>query len=128
MQIGKSRTTKELWRLGIPSIKIQKASKDLQMGGILFPKIWGKLFEDEDLKTMENQRLDQGNKWYAPRACKLLYSHAPRAFVMSPRACKNVGRNCLFMLPCWAKPTVLAQIQVETLTIITSLPHSEFQV
>ena len=32
-------------------MKIQEASEDLQMGGILFPKFQGKLFEDEDLKT-----------------------------------------------------------------------------
>jgi len=35
-------------------IKIQEASEDLQMGGILFPKYKGKLFEDKDLKTMKN--------------------------------------------------------------------------
>jgi len=38
-------------------IKIQDASEDLQMEGILFPKYRGKLFEDEDLRTTENQRL-----------------------------------------------------------------------
>jgi hypothetical protein len=40
-------------------MKIQEAIEDLQMGGILFPKFRGKLFEDEDLKTMENRRLGQ---------------------------------------------------------------------
>jgi len=51
MQIGKSRTNEELWRFRITRMKIQEASEDLQMGGILFPKFQGKLFEDENLKT-----------------------------------------------------------------------------
>jgi len=38
-------------------IKIQKASEDLQMGGILFPMYRGKLLEDEALKMTENRRL-----------------------------------------------------------------------
>jgi len=37
-------------------MKIQEASEDLQVGGILFPKYRGNLFEDEDLKTTGNQR------------------------------------------------------------------------
>ena len=37
-------------------IKIQEASEDLQVGGILFSKYRGKLFEEEDLKTIENRR------------------------------------------------------------------------
>jgi len=40
------------------------------MGGILFPKFQGMLFEDEDLKTTKNQRLGLGNKCFAPRAWK----------------------------------------------------------
>jgi len=36
---------------------IQEASENLQVGVILFPKYRRKLFEDEDLKTTENQRL-----------------------------------------------------------------------
>jgi len=51
-------------------MKIQEASKDLQMGRILFPKCRGKLFEDEDLKTTENQRLNPGYRHHAPRAWK----------------------------------------------------------
>jgi len=27
----------------------------------------------------------------------------------APRACKNVGLTCLFLLPCWVKPTLLTQ-------------------
>jgi len=47
-------------------MKIQEASKDIQMGGILFPKFRGKLFED--LKTTENWRLGPGNRPHAPSA------------------------------------------------------------
>jgi len=49
-------------------MKIQEALEDLQMGGIMFPKYRGKLFEDEDLKTTENRRLSPGNRLHAPRA------------------------------------------------------------
>jgi len=31
-------------------MKIQEASEDLQLGGIMFPKFGGKIYEDEDLK------------------------------------------------------------------------------
>jgi len=48
--------------------KIQEASKDLQMGGIMFPKYRGKLFEDKDLKTTENRRLGSKERQNAPRA------------------------------------------------------------
>jgi len=51
-------------------IKIQEVSKDLQMGGILFPKYRGKLFEDEDLKTTENRRFAPEEIHHAPRAWK----------------------------------------------------------
>jgi len=47
-------------------INIQEASEDLEMGGILFPKKRGKLFEDEDLKTMENQRLGPEERQNVP--------------------------------------------------------------
>jgi len=40
------------------------------MGGILFPKYRGKLCEDEDLKTTENQRLGPEERHNAPRAWK----------------------------------------------------------
>jgi len=50
-------------------IKIQEASEDLQMGGIMFPKYRGKLFEDEDLKMTENRRLGPEGRHNAPRAC-----------------------------------------------------------
>jgi len=43
-------------------MKIQEASEDLRMGGILFPRFRGKLFENEDLKTTENRRLGPGNR------------------------------------------------------------------
>jgi len=49
-------------------IKIQEASEDLQMGGIMFPKYRGKLFEDEDLKTMEKRRLSLEERQNAPKA------------------------------------------------------------
>jgi hypothetical protein len=117
-------------------IKIQKPSEDLQVGGILFPKDRGKLFEDEDLKTTENRRLSPEGRQNAPRAFEICLGHypyawgmhwgmhyAPHASVMC-RACKNSGRNCLFLLRFWIKFALLAQTQVETLTINTSLPHS----
>jgi hypothetical protein len=49
-------------------MKIQEALDDLQMGEILFPKYRGKLFEDEDLKTTENWRLDSEEGQNVPRA------------------------------------------------------------
>jgi hypothetical protein len=73
-----------------------------------------------------------------------LTSHAPREFSMRlehalslslmrlghficARACKKSGHNCLFLLPLWVKKlALLAQTQVETLTINTILPHLEF--
>jgi len=65
-------------------------------------------------------------------SCTYGISHAPRACIGSanyvPRACKKLGRSCLFLLPFWVKPTLLAQTQVETLTINTDLPHSKFLV
>jgi len=88
MQIGKSRTTEELWRFKRPRIKIQEASKDLQMGGIFFPKYRGKLFEDEDLKTTENQRLRQEETHNAPRAFTMRLGNA-RKMHYAPRACKK---------------------------------------
>ena len=64
--------------------KIQEASKDLQMGGIMFPKYRDKLFEDEDIKTTENRRLGPEERQNACRAFEKflghdLESHAPRA-------------------------------------------------
>jgi len=49
-------------------IKIQETSKDLQMGGIMFPKYRGELFEDEDLKTTKNWRLGPDGRHNAHRA------------------------------------------------------------
>jgi len=40
------------------------------MGGILFPKYRDKLFEEEDVKTTENQRLGLKGRHHAPRAWK----------------------------------------------------------
>jgi len=57
-------------------IKIHEASEDLQMGGILFPKYQGKLFEDEDLKTTENRRSGPENIHHAPRAFTMRLGHA----------------------------------------------------
>jgi len=65
-------------------IKIQEVSKDLQMGRILFQKYRGKLFEDEDRKMSENQRLGPEERQNAPRAWKNAWGmnlaiHVPRA-------------------------------------------------
>jgi len=131
-------------------MKIQEASEDLQVGGILFSKYRGKLFEDEDLKTIENRRLGPEERQNAPRASKkrLWHEntlHAPREFPMrlghasrnalcapcichAPHACKKLGRNFLFLLSLCVKPALLTQTQVETLTVNTSIPHSEFLV
>ena len=51
-------------------MKIQEASEDLQMGGILFLKFRGKLFEDEYLQMTGNWRLGPCNRPHAPRAWK----------------------------------------------------------
>jgi len=69
-------------------IKIQEALEDLQVGGILFPKYRGRLFEDEDLKTTENQRLGPEKRQNVPRAWKFTF-HAPRAFLISLGHAKN---------------------------------------
>ena len=95
------------------------------MGRVMFPKFRGKLFEDEDQKTTENQILGPGYRHHAPRAwknasCMDFPNNAPRDFPM------NLGHA--FGHPCWVKPTLLSQTQVETLTINTSLLHSEFLV
>jgi len=38
----------------------------------------------------------------------------------------HVGHKRLFLLLFWVKPALLAQTEVQTLTINTSLPHFEF--
>ena len=95
-------------------MKIQEASEDLQMGGVLFPKYRDKLFEDEDLKPTENRRLGPGERhhaprgmekclghgfyipcaygiYHAPRACIGVHSHAPCVSVMRPVHAKTWG-------------------------------------
>ena len=54
------------------------------MGRILFQKYRGKLFEDEDRKMSENQRLGPEERQNAPRAWKNAWGmnlaiHVPRA-------------------------------------------------
>jgi len=56
--------------LGRPRMKIQEASRDLQMEGILFTKFRGKLLEDEDLKQRKIGELGPRNRYHAPRAWK----------------------------------------------------------
>jgi hypothetical protein len=68
-------------------MKVQEVSKDLQMEGIMFPKYRGKLFEDEDLKTMINRKLGPKEIQNAPRAFETclahdMTSHVPREFIM----------------------------------------------
>jgi len=43
-------------------MKIQEASENLKMGGIMFPKFRGKLFEDEDLKRWKIRELGPANR------------------------------------------------------------------
>jgi hypothetical protein len=40
----------------------KEASEDLQVGGIMFPKYRGKLFEDEDLKNDRKSEIGPGRK------------------------------------------------------------------
>jgi len=66
--------------------------------------------------------------------------HVPRSWFCSlslscarqtsnvPRASKNAGHKHLFLLLFWVMRALLAQTQVEALTINTSLPHSKFLV
>jgi len=56
-------------------LKTQETSEDLQVGGIMFPKYRGKLFEDEDLKTTENHRFGPGRKAYAPSTFAMRLGH-----------------------------------------------------
>jgi len=56
-------------------IKTQEASKDLQMGEIMFPMYRGKLFEDEDLKTTKNRRLGPEGGQNAPMAFEKCLGH-----------------------------------------------------
>jgi len=60
MQIGKN--IRKIVKIQETRIKIQEVSEDIQMGGIMFPKYRGKLFEDEDLKTTENQKISPGRE------------------------------------------------------------------
>jgi hypothetical protein len=76
MQIGKSRTTGRIVKIQEIRIKIQEASEDLQVGGILFPKYRGKLYEDEYLKTTKNRRFDPKERQNAPRAFEMHLGHA----------------------------------------------------
>jgi len=57
-------------------MKIEEALKDLQMGGILFPKFRGELFEDEYLKRRKIRELGLGNRHHAPRAFTMRLVHA----------------------------------------------------
>jgi len=50
MQIGKSRTSEELWRLRKTKNEDSRGLRRLKRGRKFVPKFWGKLFEDEDLK------------------------------------------------------------------------------
>jgi len=50
MQIEKSRTTEELWRLRNTKNEDSRGLRRLTRGRNFVPKFRGKLFEDEDLK------------------------------------------------------------------------------
>ena len=56
-------------------IQIQEASEDLQVGGIMLPKYRGKLFEDQDLKTIKYRRLSPEGRHNAPRAFQMHLGH-----------------------------------------------------
>jgi len=92
-------------------MKIQEASEDLHMGGIMFPKYRGKLFEGEDLKSTENQRLRLEERQNVPRAFEKclghdLVSHAPREFHMCLGHAfflSLMRLGCLSCTPCMQK-------------------------
>jgi len=78
----------------------------------MFPKYRGKLFEDENLKITENQILGLEER---QNAFKMRLGHAKKNAICTPcicyapRACKKSGRNCLFLLPKWVKPALVAK-------------------
>jgi len=62
-------------KIQITRLKIPEASQELQVGGILFPKYRGKLFEDEDLKTTENRRFGPERETNAPKSFSMRLGH-----------------------------------------------------
>ena len=60
MQIGKSRTTEELWRLRKTKNEYSRGLRKITNGKNSIPKFWGKLFEDEDLKRRKSENLGPG--------------------------------------------------------------------
>jgi hypothetical protein len=78
-------------------MKIQEASEDLQMGGIMFPKYQGKLFEDEDLKPTENRGMGPEERHHVPRAFEKCLGH--NLAIQASRACTmRLGHENCFTL------------------------------
>jgi len=73
---------------------------------------------------LQTMRLTHG---HAPREFSM-HSHALGTLAMHPVHLKKCRAQASFLAFLWVKPALLAQTQVETFTINTSLRHSEFLV
>jgi len=92
MQIGKSITSEDLWRLWEDREWRFKRPHAIYSGRNSVPKFWGKLFEDEDLKMMRIGETGSGKLHHASWAhgmrlghgkckpCTLGILHAPWAY------------------------------------------------
>jgi hypothetical protein len=118
-------------------MKNQEASGNLQQGEILFPSSKASYMKMKTKNDGKSENLGLGRDpmclahgigMPSHRAWLLPHSHAPSMLTMCPVHLKNVRRNRLFLLLFWVKPALLAQTQLETLTINPNLPHSEFLV
>jgi len=126
MQIGKSRTSQDLWRLRKTKNEDSRGLMRVTRGKNFVPKFRGKLFEDEDLKRRKIRECGPRKRWHAPNAWFSMLSHALGTLAMRPVHFEKCWAQASFPAFLWVKPTILAQTQVETLTINTSLRHSEF--
>jgi len=90
-------------------MKIQEAWEDLQMGAILFPKFWGKLFEDEDLKRQKIGKLGSGNRHHAPSAWIFQTMRLGHAFCLTHMRLGNLA--CAPCIPkCKVQPSFPASV------------------
>ena len=106
--------------------------KRLYSGRNSIPKFRDKLFEDENLKRRKIEETGPRKQHHACRAHAMRLEHG---FCYTPMrlehgACapsiQNTWGASVFSCFLWVKPAFLAQTQLETLNINTSLPHSEF--
>jgi len=144
MQKGKSRTSEDLWRLWEDQEwRFKRAWETLQWEELCFqvPRevIWRrrpKIDENRRNWTQDAATMRLGDMWCAlgmekschapwayPRLHLVRLGHAPCA--PSIWNARGAGVILCFL---WVKLAFLAQTQLETLTINTILPHSEFLV